>query len=221
MRSQLQPFQHEVLEKFFEMESRFFLTGGAALSGFYLKHRETHDLDLFSIEDVMEEGTNALTHVARSLGASMESLRTSPDFRRFLISRGNETVIVDLVHDLAPQLFDQKLDFDGVRVDPAEEIAANKLCALLSRSEIRDLVDLRELERAGHSLELALERARIKDGGLTPAQLAWVLSSIEIGDDAQPPGGIDVVELRDYISSLVARLNRLAWEERELSEKGP
>jgi hypothetical protein len=33
-----------------------------------------------------------------------------------------------------------------VAVDPPEEILANKLCALLGRAEIRDLVDVRALE---------------------------------------------------------------------------
>ncbi len=44
--SKLTTLQHEFLDAFFQRESRFFLTGGAALAGFYLGHRETHDLDL-------------------------------------------------------------------------------------------------------------------------------------------------------------------------------
>ena len=87
---------------------------------------------------------------------------------------------------------------------------ANKLCALLSRSEIRDLVDVRELENAGFSLENALQSAAKKDSGLTPAQLAWVLNQIKFGDDIKPPGDISVTELRDYLSNLIDRLKRLA-----------
>jgi predicted nucleotidyltransferase component of viral defense system len=37
----------------------------------------------------------------------------------------------------------------GIRVDPAEEIMANKLCTLLARAEVRDVIDLRALEGAG------------------------------------------------------------------------
>ncbi len=61
----------------------------------------------------------------------------------------------------------------AVRVDPAEEIFANKLCAVLGRAEIRDLVD-RALEGLGLSLTDALATGRRKDGGLTPGELAWV-----------------------------------------------
>lgn len=39
----------------------------------------------------------------------------------------------------------EKTAFGAVRVDTLREIAANKICTLLSRSEIKDLVDLRAL----------------------------------------------------------------------------
>jgi len=49
--SQLSPLQEEILRFFFQREDRFFLTGGAALAGFHLKHRRTADLDFFTILD--------------------------------------------------------------------------------------------------------------------------------------------------------------------------
>ena len=209
--TRLSNLQREVLDAFFRQEDRFFLTGGAALAGYYLKHRETKDLDLFTVEDRMEEGVSALTAVAREIGASIEPLRTSPDFRRFLLRRGLEGVVVDLVRDLAPQIFSEKSLFGGIRVDPPEEILANKLCTLLSRAEIRDLVDVWALETRGYSIETALEQASIKDAGLTPGQLAWVLSQIEIGDDAVPPGGLSARELREYLHALRDRLSSQAF----------
>lgn len=99
---------------------------------------------------------------------------------------------------------------NDLEIDPPEEILANKLCALLSRSEIRDLIDVRELENAGFGLESALESAAKKDSGLTPGQLAWVLSQIRFGDDLGTPDGVSVIELRAYLDDLIARLKRLA-----------
>ena len=98
-----------------------------------------------------------------------------------------------------------------VRIDPPEEILANKLCTLLARAEIRDLVDVLALERAGHRAEAALPLAIEKDGGLTPAQLAWVLSEITIGEDANIPGGLSVVEIRSFVADLISRLARVAF----------
>jgi hypothetical protein len=53
--SKLGLLQKRFLTAFFSRERRFFLTGGAALSGYHLGHRDTHDLDLFTLEDVLDE----------------------------------------------------------------------------------------------------------------------------------------------------------------------
>jgi hypothetical protein len=209
-RSRLTPLQVEILEAFFRHEDRFYLTGGGALAGYHLGHRETHDLDLFTLSSDVEEGARALRAAATDVGASWREVRTAPEFRRVLLSRGDESVIVDLVHERTEQLRPDKPAHGLVRVDPAEEIFANKLCTLLGRSEIRDLVDVRALEGLGLSLTQALEAGQRKDGGLTPAQLAWVLSQITIGDGASLPGGVTPSELRDYLRGLVDRLTGLA-----------
>jgi predicted nucleotidyltransferase component of viral defense system len=206
----LDNFQQEVLAAFFRRENRFFLTGGAALAGFHLGHRRTQDLDLFTTENRIEEGVAALQGTARELGATLEATQTAPDFRRYLLRRGESAVVVDLVKDAAPQLYVDKQVINGIRVDPPEEILANKLCTLLSRAEIRDLVDVRALEQAGYPIERYFEAASQKDGGLTPGQLAWVLSDIRIGDDVHPPGGVSAAELRDYLQDLRTRLAQMA-----------
>jgi hypothetical protein len=82
LHSALGQLQKRFLQAFFSREKRFFLTGGAALAGFYLGHRETHGLDLFTLMDVMNEGSSAAAEVAREMGARLESIQTSPDFRR-------------------------------------------------------------------------------------------------------------------------------------------
>ena len=61
------------------------------------------------------------------------------------------------------------------------------------------------------STDLADPLAVAKDGGLTPAQLGWVLSQIEIGEDVTPPGGVSAEELRQYLAGLIKRLTHLAF----------
>jgi predicted nucleotidyltransferase component of viral defense system len=211
-KSQLKPLQEEILLLFFEREDRFFLSGGAALAGFHLKHRTTADLDLFADSaDVLDAGESALRAVAAHLGAIVKNVQTEPTIRRRLLERGNDRVRVDLVVDEAVQGYPDKLLFGAVRVDPPEEILANKLCTLLSRSEIRDVVDVYFLERAGFRVEDAVALAQRKDGGWTPATLAWLLSEIQIGDDARIPGGIAPAQLREFIADLIRRFSRLAY----------
>lgn len=211
MQSKLRPLQQNFLQAFFSKERRFYLSGGAALAGFYLGHRETHDLDLFTLMDVMKEGFTAVAESAREMGAKLESIQTSPDFRRYILTLESEAIVIDLIRERVPQIVADKPAIGIVLVDPPEEILANKLCALLGRAEIRDLVDVRALEISGYPMESALPAATSKDAGLTPGQLSWVLSQITLGDDLVPPGGISVEELRKYLDGLIARLSRLAF----------
>jgi hypothetical protein len=215
--SLLTPLQQQVLEAFFRREQRFFLSGGAALAGFHLAHRRTHDLDLFTTADVIEDGEQALALTADELGATVEKIQTTPAFRRRIVRRGEEAVVIDLIHERVPQGPLPKERIGNIRVDPPQEILANKVCALLSRSELRDLVDVYALERAGLRVEDALPLAEKKDAGLTPAQLAWVLSQIDLASlpEGEPvlrdaPSAPTRRELAEYVVALGKRLVALA-----------
>ncbi len=181
------------------------------MAGYYLGHRDTADLDLFTTGDLLDDGETALGAAASEIGASIENIQTAPEFRRRLVRRGADAVVVDLVRERALQGGEAKRRFGLVWVDPPGEILANKLCTLLSRAEPRDLVDVLALERSGLRVEEALPLAASKDAGLTPGQLGWVLSQITIGDDAGIPGGASPAELRRFLSDLIARLARLAF----------
>lgn len=209
----LNDLQNEFLQAFFAREHLFFLSGGAALVGFYFGHRETYDLDLFTLENEIENGFRLVGETAGELNASVESIQTSPDFRRLLLKRNEEAIVIDLVREYVFQVTPEKPVINNIRVDSPEEILANKLCALLSRSEIRDLIDVRELENAGFDLENALTAAAKKDSGLTAAQLAWVLSQIKFGADLKLSGDVSVAELKDYLENLIDRLKKLAFPE--------
>jgi hypothetical protein len=211
----LNDLQKEFLTKFFTRDSRFFLSGGAALVEFYLGHRRTDDVDLFTVDDEIERGFSITKEVAQDLGADLEPLMTSPNFRRLLLKRGEESLVVDLVRDSVFQVDVEKRNIQGIRVDTPEEILANKLCALLSRSEIRDLVDVRALELAGYSIEAALASAEKKDSGLTAGQLAWVLSQIQFDSSLALPGDVTQEALRGYLDDLLSRLKRRTFPKAE------
>jgi Nucleotidyl transferase AbiEii toxin, Type IV TA system len=211
MENRLTRFQRDLLQAFFDRESRFVLTGGGALAGFYLGHRTTEDLDFFTREDVLDDAERKLVAICMELGAELEKIRTAPDFRRNLVRRQSEAVVVDLVLDRSPDVGLDKVKRGAISLDSPEEILANKLCALLSRAEIRDLVDVLELEKAGYSLEAAAPVAIQKEGGLTHGQLAWVLDQIKIGDDARIPGGWSPRGLREALADLQRRLARLSF----------
>jgi len=207
----LAPLQREVLGAFFAREHGFFLTGGAALAGFHLGHRTTDDLDLFTTTpEAFERSRFVMAEVAAALGVALDVRQDAPAFRRYALSRGDDLVVVDTVLERVPQIVPKKPVIDGIAVDPPFEILANKLTALAGRSEGRDLVDVCALEKAGFRVEDALPHALAKDGGATPATLAWLLSEIDIPDGAALPGGMDARELKRYVADLVGRLRRAA-----------
>ena len=96
------------------------------------------------------------------------------------------------------------------RLSSPREIFANKLSALLGRSELRDLADLCALEAAGQKLDQGVRDAAAKDGGFSASQLAWNLEQFQIADDAPVIAGMAPLQLRRYAAELRDRLLVLA-----------
>ena len=65
-------------------------------------------------------------------------------------------------------------------MDPPHEILVSKLCALRSRSELRDLEDVRALLASGGDLARALADAPRKEAGFSPVTLAWVVEQLPV-----------------------------------------
>ncbi len=140
--------------------------------------------------------------------------RTWPGFRRMRVQHGEESTLVDIVHDTVAQLvpLNSKPFIMHHRVDAIEEITANKLCAILGRSDVKDLVDLFFISRLGIDVLVFLPEASRKDAGMDPSTLAWVLSGIGLDlsslDLVRP---LSVQELGAFRDTLVERLLKLAW----------
>jgi len=181
VQSRLSPIQLRVIDVLAGFEPRWTLTGGGALAGFHLGHRDTRDLDLFF------HGRRTLDHVPtaadgtlRAAGLDVRVDQSFPGFARFIVSDGVESTKLDLVAEAVPSLIPPSELAPGVFVDDAQEILANKLGAILGRSELRDLLDVKALVEAGHDLDRAIHDAAQKDGGMSPPTLAWLLDQMPI-----------------------------------------
>jgi hypothetical protein len=211
--SPLTPFERRFLERFFAAVHGFYLTGGSALA-LHLGHRRSLDLDLFtSDEAAFRAAVLSLPVIASDLGARVEVLMDAPAFRRtLLVGPDGETVRVDLVRELADRTGPPPQETQGLRLDPPEEIIVNKVCAIVGRSELRDLVDLFCLDRAGYRVLDALHAAARKDPGVTPATLAWAIA--QVGLDRLPEGllvPVSLEELRRFTAQLLGDLERLSF----------
>jgi len=184
--------QDEFLDVFFSHTRSFFLTGGSALNLFYFHHRVSEDLDCFATSPEEYSIINGIMKdVCEQIGAIYSSKQDFPDFKRYLVSRDKETLVVNCVNERVPQIFPEKKAFGNVRVDLPEEMVVNKLCALLGRMEYKDLIDLYFLNANGYEPLQFLEVAKRKDGGMTTSSLAYALSCLRI--DEMPNSFSDVV----------------------------
>lgn len=120
------------------VKSGFFLTGGTALSVFYLHHRKSDDLDFFSIDDV---DLNSLDFwILRKFNDAKKT-----GISEFSISYLIENVRVDFVLDqLSNKEKREKVHFGNdsvLTIDTIDNIVSNKLCTLVSRTEVKDYID--------------------------------------------------------------------------------
>jgi hypothetical protein len=180
----LDPLQRTVLKTLASMSPRWTLTGGGALAGFHLGHRTTHDLDLFwHATSTLGERADEVGRRLRDSGLTVHTIQHDPSFARLGATHGAATLVIDLVAEPVPWIeapTEVALDEVRIQIDTPHQILVNKLCALLSRSEVRDLVDLRALLGAGGDLPRALHDAPQKDGGFSPMTLAWVLDRFDV-----------------------------------------
>ena len=212
----LSPLQRRILDAVSARLSGMFLSGGTALGAFYLGHRRSADLDLFTREAAEYDAhVRQFVRLAEGEGWSVASGAAGPGFRRFVVSDADETVPVDLVLDTAERIAPPTITPQGLLVDSLDDLVANKLGAILGRAEVRDYVDLYFLAKAGKDPLASVPAARRKDGGLDPAVLAFVLSDVKV---RSAPEGLEkpvsAAELQAFIDDLRQRLAREAFPKR-------
>jgi hypothetical protein len=186
------------------------LTGGAALAAFHTKQRATRDIDIFfhGVPKLDPIDVRTARDAVGEFAERVASLHSGASFTRFEADSGTERVVVDLVASPVPVVeHPERRDLLGVsvQVDSAREILVNKVVALLSRSELRDLVDVRALVASGGSLTDAVAQAPQKDAGFSPLTLAWVLRGFPVEKLARLEGApeSDVAALASFRDELV------------------
>lgn len=214
--SRLSPLQLRILETLASLDPPFTLTGGGALAGFHLGHRVTRDLDLFwHGRRELGEVSRAAERRLQEAGLTVEHIERSPAFSRLRVAGEGEVVVLDLVAEPVPVVEAPRAIMLGkvasILVDTPHEILVNKLCTLLGRSEVRDLVDVRALVSAGGDLKRAVLDAPRKDGGFSPLTLAYVLRSFPVERLAASVGMSEpeAAALRDFRDDLVTKMT--AW----------
>lgn len=206
----LTPLQRDFLRAFFAHSpgQTFFLTGGTALAEFYLHHRYSEDVDLFTLErDSLDAMERDLPNIAAEIGCTWSQKIKVVDFRSVILQRPSEPSLkIDLVRDVGPQ-FGEHRRFGNIVVDSQLNIAVNKLTALFGRAAPKDFVDLYFILKQGTRLDELMEFAKEKDPGFSGFYLAGMMWEIE-KDRALPRmiQPITIEELRAFFIPLAEQL---------------
>lgn len=160
----------------------FYLTGGTALSAWYLHHRESYDLDFFCDSPFGGERIMRWFRQFRDV-LGYTSIRFDEDYgflMCYLRFPKNQVVKIDF-HDYKARRLKKGILWKGLSVDSLYDIAVNKLRTIATVPRTRDYVDLYCL-LARHSYTLkALRRDAQKKfrEEIDPLQLAQNFLKVE------------------------------------------
>jgi predicted nucleotidyltransferase component of viral defense system len=134
--------QQSLLGKMSEINlisENFFATGGTTLSVFYLHHRLSEDLDFFSVEFHNLGGVDSA--LKRVFGKDLSLVQSSPEFYSYLINGIKVDIVFDPLSTHEKRVQVTLTKGKRIYVDTLDNIASNKLSAIASRTEPKDLID--------------------------------------------------------------------------------
>jgi hypothetical protein len=183
----LTPGQETFLRVFAALpdQEQFYLTGGTALAEFYLGHRLSFDLDLFTAEaDLILPFSYGLDSACRAGDLDVQVVRRFSSFAELVVSSQTESVRVDLALD-SPYRFDAPVKSQyGVGINDWQDLSVDKLLAYYGRAEPRDAVDLFFILQS-EPLDSLLARAALKDPGFDLYWFAVALNrAADLPDEA-------------------------------------
>mgnify|MGYP001561364111 CR=1 FL=1 len=169
--------QEKILRNFTEVKDsdQFYLTGGTALAYFYLKHRQSNDLDFFtSVEEIIGPFSHQLEKHLLTKGFACKRQRALHSFVELVVSLDEETTLIHLALDSTFRFEPVKEfpEYPRLKIDNLMDIASNKLLALFGRAALRDFIDVYFLVQKRHLSKKQLIKAAVsKDPGF---DLYWL-----------------------------------------------
>ncbi len=200
--------QKKVLKQFSlsDMRDVFRLTGGTALSAFYLEHRLSEDLDFFSSQKIP---LYSIERFLKALNGVDEIVQTKLFDRQLFNLKLSDKTVLKLEFTFFPLVnIEAAASVENVAVDGLLDIVVNKLCAIADRLDAKDYVDVYvAMKQAGFSLDelikLAEQKCEIKGIGHV---LKSRLLQVPEGLDRLP---LKVAVTREEVESFFARHIRM------------
>lgn len=139
--------QDLVMEEVFRQEAGFYLSGGTALTRFYFQHRYSDDLDFFTGDpNTFGDAVRLIVPHIESRHLRVQIAVDARDFKRLVIQDQTMNLKVDLVAERVPRV-GLPVYVGTAYVDTVRNILSNKVSAVLSRDEPRDIADVLQICR--------------------------------------------------------------------------
>lgn len=208
----LYPLQDLVLSQLNALDTGLYLTGGTAASRGYLGHRLSDDLDLFAddADDFVLWADRVVNALSNSPDWSCAVLLREPRFVRATIRQGDVDLKIEMVNDVPSRVGPVTVYPTLGRLDSAENILANKITAVLDRSEPKDLADIWGFcHIMDLSVRAAIAGAQGKAAGVFAADMARALYGVTEADWAvvrwidPPPVDMFIADLRRTAEDLL------------------
>lgn len=178
----------------------FTLSGGTALTGFYLPYRYSEDLDFFSKQEV--DPTTIITFLKsnkKQLGYLTFDSNTSFNRQLFFLKYKNTILKTEFTYYPFPNIDDLN-NYKKIAIDSTLDIAVNKLFTIYQKPRSRDFIDLYIIcNRKGYSVSQLAKKARKK--------FDWQIDPIKLGTQF-----LLSTELTDY-PHLIEKIKDTQWQE--------
>lgn len=205
-----QSFLVEQAAKNDELTRWYYLTGGTALSEFYLHHRLSEDIDFFTRNQVIQPRVDAfLQDIEKEAGIVRRVWKQISGLYTYSLTyEDGEMIKVDFNEYDFPQV-EQGTMVGKLRVDSVYDIAINKLYTTFSRKKARDYVDLFVLLSPGDfSMEQLLSRIPDKFGAL-PTDLTIMRSFMAAQDLTDYPTMLVPFDRKQMIDFFLSEAKKL------------
>jgi len=160
------PAQREVLTQLIthpDIEKNFFLTGGTALSVFYLHHRLSDDLDLFTKD--FSSLADIDFWIKTNWPKESVKIKEAAQFLSLLIKDVKVDFVIDI---LSTDEERERYIFENghyLLVDTISNIVSNKFCTVVSRTEPKDYIDFYMILKSFPTIGIndIYQKSRLKD----------------------------------------------------------
>lgn len=189
----------QLLAKQKDLINQFYLSGGTALTEYYISYRYSEDLDFFSIEPINPETIAVfLRSVKDRLGYKKIESNTSFNRNLFFLDFADEKLKTEFTYFPFPPI-EKPAWKNGIKIDSLLDIATNKLFTIYQNPRARDFTDLFMICRKEHfEINNLVKKAR--------AKFDWQIDPIKLGSQF-----LLANDLKDY-PRLIEKLDPAKWQ---------